>query len=62
MNNKGSDQTAQADLCLCCSLLPKTGFLMMWLIDFYSFSDTDLISNIVLVEAQKNSQNDMYAH
>ena len=31
MNNKGADQTAQADLHLCCLRMSKTGFLMMWL-------------------------------
>ena len=31
MNNKGTDQTAQADLQLCCSHMAKTGFLMTWL-------------------------------
>ena len=31
-NKKGADQTAQADLHLCCRHRHKTGFLMTWLI------------------------------
>ena len=27
VNHKGTDQTAQAGLCLCCSQKPKIGFL-----------------------------------
>ena len=30
-NNKGADQTAQADLRLCYSHMAKTGFLTTWL-------------------------------
>ena len=49
MNNKEADQTAQADMSLCCSHMAFTGFLMTYLIgSCNSVRPLSIVSKIVI--------------